>query len=84
MINYYRPGWYNINYTVSDNFGCKSFTTTAVQWYPAPNVVIFEPTVREGCVPLTVNFKNISFLKQTIRTNLFGSFLIVQFLQDLM
>lgn len=61
VINYYRPGWYNINYTVSDNFGCKSSTTTAVQWYPAPNVVIFEPTVREGCVPLTVNFKNISF-----------------------
>jgi len=60
-INYFRPGWYNIQYVVRDNFGCKSSSSTAVQWFPAPNVVIFEPTIREGCVPLKVDFKNISF-----------------------
>lgn len=61
IINYYRPGTYAIQYTVKDNFGCISRNTKNLQWYPAPNVVVFEPTVREGCVPLSVDFKNISF-----------------------
>ncbi|MDQ3143094.1 MAG: PKD domain-containing protein [Bacteroidota bacterium] len=60
-VNYKRPGTYPIDLTIKDNFGCEQARSIDVAWFPAPNVIIFEPNIKEGCVPLSVSFKNISF-----------------------
>lgn len=60
-INYLRPGTYPVLLTITDNFGCTSQTFKEIKWYPSPDVIIFSPNKTEGCVPLDVEFKNISF-----------------------
>ncbi|MBK9271834.1 MAG: gliding motility-associated C-terminal domain-containing protein [Saprospiraceae bacterium] len=60
-INYIHPDRYTIQLEVTDEFGCKSRIQKGLLWQPAPDVIIFEPSLREGCVPLKVGFKNISF-----------------------
>lgn len=60
-IRYVHPDQYTIYLEITDEFGCKARTQKGIIWKPAPEVIIFEPSIREGCVPLTVGFKNISF-----------------------
>ncbi len=60
-LQYIHPDEYNVRLDITDNFGCKNFIQKKLKWYPAPNVVVFRPNQNEGCVPLKVNFKNISF-----------------------
>jgi gliding motility-associated-like protein len=60
-LQYIHPDRYTIYLEIADNFGCKNKTQKGIVWQPAPDVVIFEPSIREGCVPLEVQFKNISF-----------------------
>jgi gliding motility-associated-like protein len=60
-LQYLRPGTYPVLLTVKDNYGCISKINRDIQWYPAPDVVVFRPNVNEGCVPLKVEFKNVSF-----------------------
>lgn len=60
-IQYVYPDRYTVYLEVTDEFGCKNKTQKGIIWKPAPEVVIFEPSVKEGCVPLKVAFKNISF-----------------------
>ncbi len=60
-INYVYPDRYTVFLEVTDEFGCKSRAQKGLLWQPAPDVIIFEPSIREGCVPLKVGFKNISF-----------------------
>ncbi len=60
-IKYLRPGTYPVLLTVKDNYGCESKTFKTINWYPSPEVVIFSPNKTEGCIPLDIEFKNISF-----------------------
>jgi len=60
-IQYLRPGLYPVLLTVKDNFGCESKFFKDIKWFPSPEVVIFAPSKSEGCIPLSVEFKNISF-----------------------
>ncbi|MBK8955379.1 MAG: gliding motility-associated C-terminal domain-containing protein [Saprospiraceae bacterium] len=61
IVNYLRPGTYPVLLTVKDNFGCQEQFFKQIKWYPSPNVVIFSPNKNEGCIPLDIEFKNISF-----------------------
>ncbi|MEO6189251.1 MAG: PKD domain-containing protein, partial [Saprospiraceae bacterium] len=60
-LQYIHPDEYTIKLDISDNFGCKNFVFKKIKWFPAPDVIVFRPSLNEGCVPLTVNFKNVSF-----------------------
>ncbi len=60
-LQYLNPDNYGVKLDIEDNFGCRTSKSKNISWFPAPNVVVFRPSVSEGCVPLTVNFKNISF-----------------------
>lgn len=60
-LQYIHPDRYGIKLDIVDDFGCKKTITKNLSWFPAPDVIVFRPSSNEGCVPLTVNFKNISF-----------------------
>jgi gliding motility-associated-like protein len=60
-IQYLRPGTYPVLLTIKDNFGCISKSFQQINWFPAPDVVVFQPNVNEGCVPVKIEFKNVSF-----------------------
>ncbi|MFN8280513.1 MAG: PKD domain-containing protein [Saprospiraceae bacterium] len=60
-LQYIHPDEYAVRLDISDNYGCKNNTTKIIKWFPAPDVIVFRPSTNEGCVPLTVNFKNVSF-----------------------
>lgn len=60
-LQYIHPDNYNVRLDIKDNFGCKSFIQKQIKWFPAPEVVVFRPSANEGCVPLEVNFRNVSF-----------------------
>jgi gliding motility-associated-like protein len=60
-LQYLRPGTYPVLLSIKDNYGCESKVFQNIDWYPAPDVIVFRPNVNEGCVPLNVEFKNVSF-----------------------
>ncbi|MEP7196192.1 MAG: PKD domain-containing protein [Saprospiraceae bacterium] len=60
-LQYIYADEYNIRLDITDNFGCKNFIQKKLKWFPAPDVIVFKPSLTEGCVPLGVNFKNVSF-----------------------
>lgn len=60
-LQYVYPDRYTIKLQIMDNFGCVNQIQKPLVWYPSPEVVIFEPSIKAGCVPLKVNFRNISF-----------------------
>lgn len=60
-IQYLHPGTYPVLLSIKDNFGCTTQNFTQLKWFPAPDVIVFRPNLNEGCVPLDVEFKNVSF-----------------------
>ncbi len=60
-IQYLKPGTYPVLLNIKDNFGCVNQIFKEIKWYPAPDVIVFRPNLNEGCVPLEVEFKNVSF-----------------------
>ncbi|HEX5625697.1 MAG TPA: PKD domain-containing protein [Saprospiraceae bacterium] len=64
-IQYLRPGTYPVLLEVQDNYGCVNRLYKEIKWYPAPDVIVFRPNVTEGCVPLEVEFDNVSFPTDT-------------------
>ncbi|NOT36360.1 MAG: T9SS type B sorting domain-containing protein [Saprospiraceae bacterium] len=60
-LQYFHPDNYGVTLDIIDDLGCKKSVVKNLSWFPAPNVIVFRPSVTEGCVPLTVSFKNISF-----------------------
>ncbi len=57
---YLKPGKYEVILTVTDTNGCKSNLRKIINWFPAPAVIIIEPSSKKGCIPLTVFFNNLS------------------------
>ncbi len=58
---YAKPGRYTTSLDVIDNYGCTSTKVKVLDWFPAPKVVVFRPNKSEGCVPMEVELRNISF-----------------------
>lgn len=55
-----EPGVHGVRLTVGDENGCYDDTTQLINWFPAPPLVIVDPSKFEGCEPLPVNFDNLS------------------------
>lgn len=62
IINYFDdPGNYIIFHKVEDQFGCIDSIYKEINWEPAPKVIIVSPDVSDGCLPLSVEFTNLSW-----------------------
>jgi len=57
---YSKSGLYSVILRVTDQNNCKDDTTQVVGWYPAPTLVLIEPSTFSGCAPADVFFKNLS------------------------
>ena len=55
------PGDLPVSLTITDINGCQDTETQIVPWYPAPAIIIVEPSSFLGCVPMEVFFNNLSF-----------------------
>jgi gliding motility-associated-like protein len=61
VVEYEEAGDYLVRLIIEDAFGCKDTSSQVLSWKPAPDIIIIEPTVEEGCSPLEVGFQNLSF-----------------------
>lgn len=57
---YSAPGDIPVTLIVEDMNGCVDDTTQIIEWYPAPPILIVEPSIFKGCVPQSVFFNNLS------------------------
>lgn len=55
------PALHPVHLSIIDENNCKSEKTKEVSWFPAPAVIIIEPSSFDGCSPLEVFFENRSF-----------------------
>lgn len=61
-LKYYdSPGLFPVSLEITDNFNCKDSLEKLIEWTPAPETIIISPDVKEGCIPLTVFFDNLSW-----------------------
>ncbi len=56
-----RPGLNKVKMEIIDENGCEDEIDQFVNWFPAPAVIIIEPSSFSGCTPLDVFFENLSF-----------------------
>ena len=57
---YSAPGNIPVTLMVEDMNGCIDDTTQIIEWYPAPPILIIEPSIYKGCIPQVVFFNNLS------------------------
>jgi gliding motility-associated-like protein len=57
---YSAPGNIPATLTVEDMNGCVDDTTQIIEWFPAPPILIIEPSIFKGCIPQIVFFNNLS------------------------
>jgi len=70
---YTSSGSFNVTLTIVDNKGCSGATTNNSYINIVPPAVNFSIDTSSGCVPLTVNFTDLSFSNETI-TNWYWDF----------
>ncbi len=57
---YQEPGLIPVTLTITDTIGCTENVTELVNWFPAPPLIIIEPSSFVGCPPAEVEFINLS------------------------
>jgi gliding motility-associated-like protein len=57
---YEEPGMIPVLLTVTDTFGCTESVSNQVNWFPAPPIIVVEPSTFVGCPPAEVEFVNLS------------------------
>lgn len=57
---YSAPGDIPVTLTVEDVNGCVDDTLQVINWFPAPPLIIVEPSIYVGCNPQEVFFNNLS------------------------
>ncbi len=54
------PGNIPVSLTITDLNGCEDTETQIIPWFPAPPILIIQPSNFDGCVPMEVFFNNLS------------------------
>lgn len=54
------PGQHLVTLAVTDVNGCVDNVGEFIEWFPAPALVVIEPSSFTGCEPLEVTFNNLS------------------------
>lgn len=57
---YADPGDIPVTLMVTDSLGCIETITNSVFWFPAPPIIVVEPSTFVGCPPASVEFINLS------------------------
>jgi PKD repeat protein len=57
---YKAPGSYGVQYVISDSIGCTYTATDVVDWFPAPPIIVVDPSSFTGCPPLDIFLENLS------------------------
>lgn len=55
------PGLHQVYLEIRDTNSCTAVRRKAVNWQPAPALVVVEPSLFKGCAPQEVFFRNLSF-----------------------
>lgn len=55
------PGDLPVSLTVTDINNCEDTETQIIEWYPAPAIILVQPSTFDGCTPQEVFFNNLSF-----------------------
>ena len=55
------PGNLPVSLTVVDTNNCEDTDTQIIEWFPAPAIIVIEPSTFDGCNPQEVFFNNLSF-----------------------
>lgn len=55
-----NPGNQEVTLTVIDENDCEDESTKIVNWFPAPPIILVQPTTFNGCAPQFVFFNNLS------------------------
>jgi len=57
---YEEPGEKLVSLTITDTLGCSETYQQVVTWFPAPPIIIIEPSTSVGCPPEIITFQNLS------------------------
>ncbi len=57
---YQIPGKHPVRLLASDQNECSDDTTAVIQWFPAPPIIIIQPSSFLGCSPANIFFDNLS------------------------
>lgn len=57
---YESAGSRQVSLTLVDSIGCTETYVDSVHWFPAPPIVIIEPSTSVGCPPEDISFENLS------------------------
>jgi len=57
---YEEPGDKLVSLTITDTLGCSETFQQIVPWFPAPPIIIIEPSTSIGCPPEIITFENLS------------------------
>lgn len=57
---YEDPGNHEVQLVITDDDGCLDTITNIINWFPAPPLIVIEPSSFIGCEPLDVFFNNLS------------------------
>ena len=57
---YQEAGMHEVTLEITDSLGCKDVIIHTVNWFPAPPIIIIEPSSFVGCPPAAIVFENLS------------------------
>ena len=57
---YQEPGNKLVSLTITDTLGCSESIQQMVSWFPAPPIIIIDPSTSIGCPPQIITFENLS------------------------
>ncbi len=57
---YGEPGNHEVTLIITDSDNCMDTISTTINWFPAPPLIVIEPSSFVGCEPLDVVFTNLS------------------------
>ena len=60
IIDYETVGTYLVQLNIEDVNGCTSDTVQQVDWFPAPDLIVIEPSSFLGCPPADIFFNNLT------------------------
>lgn len=60
VYSYLSPGEFPVSLTVTDINGCQTTETLPLPYFPAPAVLIVQPSTFLGCEPADILFSNLS------------------------
>ncbi len=59
-VDYETLGTYQVQLRIVDENGCTDIISKTVDWFPAPELIVIEPSSYVGCPPADIFFNNLT------------------------